>query len=143
MVPDEELPTPCGCFPVSDDGVPVPDEEFSAPCDGFSTTRRLTAFTCSLPWICAAGSPADVAGTSPGEPAVDSTPGGDAPYSCDAFSGVWLLWPHRARRHTSYEHKPLSSGCWLSGIEVLLLNGMWVFHVLRMILTSESIDLTE
>ena len=91
VVPDEEFPAPCGSVPASDYGVPVPYEESSAPFDDFSSCGRLSAFPCSLSWICAAGSPADVAGTSPGEPAVNSTRGGDTPSSCDASSSVSLL----------------------------------------------------
>ena len=60
------------------------------PCADVSS-RRLSAFSCSMSWICAAGSPADVSGMTPDESAVDSTPGGDAPSSCDASSGVSLL----------------------------------------------------
>ena len=143
VFPGDEFPAPCGSVPVSDDGGPVPDEESSTPCDDFSSSRRLSAFSCSLPWICAAGSPADVAGTTPNELAVDSTPGGDAPSSWDVSSGVSLLCPPRARRSTSYEHRPLSSGCWFSGSGVLLLKSMWGFPVLRMVLTPEFIALTE
>ena len=39
----------------------------------------------------AAGSPTDVAGTTPDEQAEDSTPCGDDPLCCDASSGVSLL----------------------------------------------------
>ena len=91
VVPDEESSAPCGSIPASDDGVPVTDEESSAPFHGFSFCGRLSAFSCSLSWIGAAGSPADVAGTTPDEQAVDSTPGGDVPSSCEAPSGVSLL----------------------------------------------------
>ena len=87
----EEFPAPCGSIPASDDGVPFPDDESPAPCDDVSSSRRLSAFSRSLSWICADGSPADVASKTPDEPAVDSTPGGDAPFSCDASSCVSLM----------------------------------------------------
>ena len=45
---------------------------------------RLSALSCIVPRICEVGSLADVAGTTPDEPAVDSTAGGDAHFSCDA-----------------------------------------------------------
>ena len=90
-LPGDELLARCGSVPISDAGVPVPDEESSAPFDDVSSSRRLSTFLCSLSWICTAGSPADLAGTTHDEPAVVSTPGGDAPSSCDASSGVSLL----------------------------------------------------
>ena len=74
VAPDEEGPAPCGSVPASDDGVAVPDEESSAPFDDVSSSRRLSAFSCNLPWNCAAGSPAAVAGTTPDEPAAYSNP---------------------------------------------------------------------
>ena len=65
------------------DSVPASD-------DGVSS-RRLSVFSSVLPRTCEAGSLADVAGTTPDEPAVDSTAGGDAHFSCDASFSVLLL----------------------------------------------------
>ena len=50
VVPDEEFPVPCGSVPASksDDGVLVPDDESSAPRGDVSSSRRLSAFSCSL-----------------------------------------------------------------------------------------------
>ena len=48
--------------------------------------QEIFRLSCSLSWICAAGSPADVEGTTPDETAEDSTPGGDAPL-CVTLSG--------------------------------------------------------
>ena len=62
---DEECSTPCGSVLAYDDGVAVPDEESSSPFDHFSSSRRFSAFSCSLSWICAAGSLADVASSTP------------------------------------------------------------------------------
>ena len=59
--------------------------------DGGVSYWRLSALSCIVPRICEVGSLADVAGTTPDEPAVDSTAGGDAHFSCDASSGVSLL----------------------------------------------------
>ena len=76
---------------VVDPVITVVDEDSSAPSDDVSSSRRFSAFSCNPSWICAAGSIADIAGTTQVEPAVDSTLGGDPPSSCDASSGVSLL----------------------------------------------------
>lgn len=41
--------------------------------------------------------------------------------------GVVSIVPPRARRDTSYERGPLSSGCWFSGIGAMLSNYKWNF----------------
>ena len=83
VAPGEDFPPPCGGGLAFDDGFPVPDKEDAAPFHDGSSSRKLYVFSYSLPWIFPAGCPADVAGTSPDQSTVESTPHGDAPPSCE------------------------------------------------------------
>ena len=158
--------------PGEDTSAPV-DDSPAVVVDDLSSSRRLLAYCCGLSgrcprwrsvsstisvsgaqsWICAHWHSVSATVESSGVllPPLSVHPflaAGVCP-SCLDTPVCWgivivvSLVPSRARSNTSYENRPLSSGRWCGGSEVLLSYCRWEFPVSSKVLSPQFDTLTE